>query len=193
MPAPRRPAGVNAPAKVSACGTTMNAANRYPVASAKSERAREIEYCANSRTAVTRLVTKTIASSAGKRALSAARGLPANGAAAANPTSANAATAYADLLCQTVGLRSTSHVSAPDVSSRAMIRAHAPVYLLRPVPDPVRAVEGFSEQPRPCGRAMLPHAQTALYAGCPPAIEQFGHRSPCVTPCRRRALNRHAL
>src|SRR5215469_11170248 len=62
MPAPRRPPGENAPAKVSACGMTISAVKRYPLASTKSGREREIENCANNRTAVIKSVTKTMAS-----------------------------------------------------------------------------------------------------------------------------------
>ena len=59
--APRSPVGENAPEKVRAWGTTISAVKRYPFASTRSEREREMENCANSRTAVTRSVTKTIA------------------------------------------------------------------------------------------------------------------------------------
>ena len=54
----------------------MSAVKRYPVASIESAREREIENCANSKTAVIRSVTKTIASSAGKNMFSAPSGLP---------------------------------------------------------------------------------------------------------------------
>jgi len=46
MFAPSNPVAVNAPAKVSACGMTINAVKRYPVASASKARVREIENCA---------------------------------------------------------------------------------------------------------------------------------------------------
>ena len=120
IPAPRSPVGENAPEKVSACGMTISAVKRYPLASIKSEREREIENCANSRIEVIKSVTKTMASSDGKNALSSASGLPENGATAANAMSATAATAIADRLCRAVGGRSASHLSAPSVSPRAM-------------------------------------------------------------------------
>ena len=53
---------------------TISAVNKYPLASAKSEREREIENCAYSRTAVTKSVTKTIAFRDGKNALSCRQG-----------------------------------------------------------------------------------------------------------------------
>src|SRR5450432_3680265 len=52
MPAPRSPVGENAPENVSACGMTISAVKRYPLASVRSELEREIEYCANRRTEV---------------------------------------------------------------------------------------------------------------------------------------------
>src|SRR5262249_4853822 len=95
IPAPKRPVGEKAPEKVSACGITINAVKKYPLASTKSAREREIQNCPNSRTDVTKSVTKTMASRDGKNALSCARGAPANGTATAKPTSTAVITAAA--------------------------------------------------------------------------------------------------
>ena len=118
MFAPSSPVGENAPANVNACGMTINAVNRYPVASASNAREREIENCAYSRTAVTRSLTNTMASSDGKNALSCVSGLSEIGTTAANPASTTAVTASAHRVCDGVGGRS-SHVSA--VSLRSIV------------------------------------------------------------------------
>lgn len=118
MFAPSRPIGENAPANVSACGMTIRAVKRYPVASASSAREREIENCAYSRVAVIRSLTNTMASNDGKNALSSASGLPAIGTTAANPASTTAVTASARRVCTGVGGRS-SHVSAVSLGSIA--------------------------------------------------------------------------
>jgi hypothetical protein len=120
MFAPRSPVGENAPVNVSACGMTISAVKRYPTASAKRAREREIEYCANSRTAVIESEMKTIASRDGKNALSAVSGVPANGATAANATRAAPAAATADQVCATVGGRSVNHAPSPCVSTAVM-------------------------------------------------------------------------
>ncbi len=116
MPAPRSPVEENAPEKVSACGTTISAEKRYPFASAKSEREREIENWANSRTEVTKSETKTMASRDGKNALSCPSGLAENGATTPKATSATAATATANQLCRVEGGRSVSHAPASPIS-----------------------------------------------------------------------------
>jgi len=77
-------------------GTTITPVKKYPVARASSGREPEIANCENSRTAVTRSVTKTIASSRGKNMFSAASGKPENGAIAINATTTTTATATAD-------------------------------------------------------------------------------------------------
>ena len=94
--APRSPVGENAPLKVSACGTTMNAVKRYPFARARIGREPEIANCENNSTAVTRSVTKTIASRSGKKMFSVPNGILANGATIIKATNTIAATPAAD-------------------------------------------------------------------------------------------------
>jgi hypothetical protein len=112
IPAPRRPFGVNDPEKVSACGITISAVNIYPLASASNDLEREMENCAKSRTAVTKSVIKTMASSDGKSALSRARGKPAKGNTTRNPSSAKPATLMAPQVCRLEGNWSEIHTVA---------------------------------------------------------------------------------
>src|ERR1700722_11714054 len=94
--APRSPVGENAPVKVNPCGTIIDPVKKYPIARAKSGREPEMANCENNRAAVTRSVTKTIASRSGKNMFSATSGTPEKGAIPTKAASTNAATATAN-------------------------------------------------------------------------------------------------